>query len=173
LDQSAWAIAVLAIRIGAETRETTVATVDDILGRKGRTVRTIEPTATIFEAIGQMVKHNVGALVVVSDEGPCGILTERDYLRRIALEGRRSNTTFVHEIMSSSLITVRPDTSVDDCMNTMTDRRIQHLPVTDRGKLVGIVSIGDAVKQTVHDQQREIQNLIDYVQGGGGAMYAS
>ena len=150
-----------------------MATVSDILFRKGRSIRTIEPTASVYQAIEQMLKHNVGALLVLSIGRPHGIITERDYLRRVALEGRRSQTTAVYEIMSSPLVTVAPDTTVDECMSIMTDRKIRHLPVLEDDELVGLVSIGDVVKYKVQDQKSEIRSLIDYVQGGAAAVYCA
>ena len=108
-----------------------MATVKQLLSIKGRTVHTISETATVFDAISKMVNNNTGSLVVVRDGTPCGIITERDYLRRVALEGRASKTTEVREIMSSKLVYVDPDTDVEECMALMTHRRIRHLPVLD------------------------------------------
>jgi len=140
----------------------------DLLRAKGRTVHTIGKTATVFEAISKMVAKNVGALVVLDEGTPCGLITERDYLRRIAVEGRSSKTTFVTEIMSPNLVYVDPDTGVDECMSLMTHRRIRHLPVLESGHLVGIISIGDAVKSMARESATQVDELIGYVQGRHG-----
>src|SRR5689334_14022418 len=123
-----------------------MATVFQLLAIKGRTIHTIDKSATVFEAISKMVTNNVGALVVKAGSQPCGILTERDYLRKVALHGRASRTTFVEEIMSKELVCVALDTDIEGCMKLMTKNRIRHLPVFDGGTLVGVVSIGDVVK---------------------------
>jgi CBS domain-containing protein len=136
-------------------------------------VLTVEPEAPVYQAIELMLKHSVGALLVVSSDRPCGIVTERDYLRRVALEGRQSKTTAVREIMSARLVTVDPDTTVDTCMSLMTERKIRHLPVMVAETLVGLVSIGDVVKHRLEEQRGEIRDLIDYVQTGAAALYAT
>jgi CBS domain-containing protein len=142
-----------------------MATVRDVLLVKGTTVYDISRSATVYEAIKKMVECNVGALVVTDEGYPCGILTERDYLRRIALEGRTSRTTRVEEIMTSKLATVGRDTDLDDCMETMTDQRLRHLCVMDGGRLVGIVSIGDLVKWRVLEREAEVRSLTNYIHG--------
>lgn len=142
-----------------------MATVGDIILQKGSTVHGVSPTATVFDAIEKMVAHNVGALVVRDGDRPCGILTERDYLRRVALQGRTSKNTRVDEIMSTNLETVSPGTTVQECMRIMTSRRVRHLPVTSAARLIGIVSIGDVVKHLIRDQEDHIQHLTDYIQG--------
>src|SRR5262245_25054283 len=134
-----------------------MATIDDVLCRKGTAVHTISPEATVFEAIGRMVEHNVGSLLVADGDGePVGIITERDYLRKVALCGRTSHTTAVREIMSVGVISVCSADDVDDCLALMTMRRIRHLPVVDDGRLVGLVSVGDLVKQKLSVQRFEI-----------------
>jgi CBS domain-containing protein len=135
----------------------------EILVDKGREVLEIEGDASVFEAVKQMVEANVGSLLVTEDGEVAGIVTERDYLRRVALEGRRDRETPVREIMSSPLIVVTPETTVDECMALMTDRRIRHVPVVDGGEVVGIVSIGDLVKFKSKRQSFEIQYLTDYI----------
>ncbi len=133
---------------------------------KGRIVYTIAPTNTVFEAIAKMVAYNVGSLVVIGEDGsPCGMITERDYLRRVALEGRSSKTTFVQEIMSTGLSIVSPQTEAEDCMSLMTKKRVRHLLVIEDGKLVGIVSIGDIVKHLAREREATIEQLTDYIQG--------
>lgn len=115
------------------------------------------------EAVKRMVEANVGSLLVTEDGEITGIVTERDYLRRVALEGRTDKETAVREIMSSPLIVVTPQTTIDECMALMTDRRIRHLPVVDGGEVVGVVSIGDVVKFKSKQQSFEIQYLTDYI----------
>ncbi len=142
-----------------------MATVEQVLVTKGRTVHIISKIATVFEAIATMAANNVGSLVVFGETAPCGMITERDYLRRIALEGRSSRTTYVKEIMSRELIHVHPETDLEECMGLMTRCRIRHLPVLDGDRLVGLVSIGDLVKQLVRDRESTIQELTYYIQG--------
>jgi CBS domain-containing protein len=142
-----------------------MATVAELLARKGKTVHTIGKRSTVFEAISLMVAHNVGALVVVEGMTPCGIITERDYLRKVALMNRASRSTFVQEIMSDRLLYVDLNTSVDDCMQHMTEARIRHLPVLSGGQLVGMLSIGDLVKCLAEERKQEIHQLTAYIQG--------
>jgi signal-transduction protein with cAMP-binding, CBS, and nucleotidyltransferase domain len=135
----------------------------DILEEKGREVLEIEGGATVLDAVRQMVDANVGSLLVRIDGEITGIVTERDYLRRVAVEGRTETNTSVRDIMSSPLIVVTPQTSIDECMALLTDRRIRHLPVAADGEVVGIVSIGDLVKYKSKQQSFEIQYLTDYI----------
>ena len=135
----------------------------EILDNKGHAVLEIDGGASVFEAVKRMVEANVGSLLVTEDGEVAGIVTERDYLRRVALEGRTDKETPVREIMSSPLIVVTPQTTVDECMALMTDRRIRHVPVVDDGQVVGIVSIGDVVKFKSQRQSFEIQYLTDYI----------
>jgi CBS domain-containing protein len=135
----------------------------DILEEKGNDVFRIDGDATVLEAVRQMVDANVGSLLVTAADEITGIVTERDYLRRVAVEGRTDTDTFVREIMSSPPVVVTPQTSIDECMALMTDRRIRHLPVTDGGEVIGIVSIGDLVKFKSRQQSFEIQYLTDYI----------
>jgi signal-transduction protein with cAMP-binding, CBS, and nucleotidyltransferase domain len=139
--------------------------VAEILAEKGRGLLKIEANASILEAVEQMVEANVGSLLVTKSGEVTGIVTERDYLRRVVVEGRTDRETPVREIMSSPLIVVTPQTSVDECMALMTNRRIRHLPVVDAGKVAGIVSIGDVVKFQSRQQSFEIQFLHDYIAG--------
>jgi CBS domain-containing protein len=138
-------------------------TVLDILEEKGNDVYRIDADETVLEAARRMVEANVGSLLVTVEGEVVGIVTERDYLRRVAVEGRTGTDTFVREIMSSPLIVVTPQTSIDECMALMTDRRIRHLPVTDGGEVIGMVSIGDLVKFKSKQQSFEIQYLTDYI----------
>lgn len=138
-------------------------TIADILrGKTGEVIR-IGADATVFDAVKAMVEANVGALLVTDGDEIVGIFTERDYLRRIAVEGRRSRTTLVGEVMSAPVICVTPDTGVEESMALMTDRRIRHAPVTDGGALVGMISIGDLVKFQTQQQSFEIKYLQDYI----------
>ena len=135
----------------------------DLLAKKGNEVYTIEGTATVYEAVKKMVERNTGSLLVTQGDQICGIITERDYLRHIVLEGRTSKTTQVREIMTSQVICIDPNYAVEECMAIMTAKRIRHLPVLEKGKLVGLVSIGDLVKQISQDQKYEIQYLTNYI----------
>jgi CBS domain-containing protein len=135
----------------------------EILQAKGREVFQIDSEATVFEAINRMVEANVGALLVSERGSLTGIVTERDYLRRVALEGRTDRGTKVREIMSSPLITVTPETTVEECMELMTERRIRHAPVLENGEVAGIVSIGDLVKFVTREQSHQIRYLTDYI----------
>lgn len=138
-------------------------TVADILQGKGGDVTRIGGDATVFDAVKAMVEANVGALLVTDGEEIVGIFTERDYLRRIAVEGRRSRTTLVSEVMSAPVICVTPETGIEETMALMTDRRIRHAPITDGGTLVGMISIGDLVKFQTRQQSFEIKYLKDYI----------
>ena len=138
-----------------------------VLEGKGSEVLTIDAAATVFEAIKRMVEANVGALLVTDGGRVAGIITERDYLRRVTLEGRTEEETLVREIMTSPLVYVTPETSVEECMAVMTERRIRHLPVfTDGRELVGIVSIGDLVKFKSKEQGFQIKFLTEYIESG-------
>jgi CBS domain-containing protein len=139
--------------------------VSDILEDKGHEVLQIEADATVHDAVKRMVEANVGSLLVSEGGRHVGIITERDYLRRIALERRDDEATPVGEIMSSPLVVVTPETSIDECMAVMTDRRIRHVPVVDEGTVVGIVSIGDVVKFTSRLQSFELKFLTDFISG--------
>ena len=138
-------------------------TLSEILGDKSGDVIRIDGDATVYEAVIAMVGANVGALLVTDGDEISGIFTERDYLRRIAVEGRRSRDTSVSEVMSRPVICVTPDTSVDETMALMTDRRIRHAPVVEDGTLIGMISIGDLVKFITKRQSFQIQYLTDYI----------
>ena len=141
-----------------------MADVADILDVKGHDVLRIEASATVFEAIQRMVESNVGSLLVTEGGRLRGIVTERDYLRRVALEGRTERETPVGEIMSAPLVYVTTETSVEECMAVMTERRIRHLPVLDDSReVIGIVSIGDIVKFQSKQQSAHIKLLTDYI----------
>ena len=140
--------------------------VAEILGDKGHDVLRIEATASVLDAVRQMVEANIGSLLVMDGDEIAGIVTERDYLRRVAHEGPATDDVTVRELMSSPLIVVTPETSIDECMALMTDRRIRHVPVVESGEVVGIVSIGDVVKFKSKQQSFEIQYLTDYITSG-------
>jgi CBS domain-containing protein len=135
----------------------------DILREKGNRVLRIDGGASVFEAIQQMVERNVGALLITEDDGTTGILTERDYLRRVTLEGRTDKETLVREIMTTPVICLPPETSVDECMALMTEKRFRHAPVVEDGEIVGMISIGDLVKYHSKQQSAQIQYFTDYI----------
>jgi signal-transduction protein with cAMP-binding, CBS, and nucleotidyltransferase domain len=135
----------------------------EILEEKGGGVLEIDAEASVLDAVQLMVENNVGSLLVTVSGEITGIVTERDYLRRVTLEGRTDAETRVGEIMSSPLVVVMPETSIDECMAVMTDRRIRHLPVVEDGSVVGLVSIGDLVKFKSKQQTFEIQYLTNYI----------
>jgi len=140
--------------------------VSDILEGKGREVLRIDASATVYDAIVRMVEGNVGALLVYEGDRLAGIVTERDYLRRVTLQDRDERTTPVGEIMTAELVFVGPEASVEECMAVMTDRRIRHLPVvTDEREVVGIVSIGDVVKFQSREQSVQIRFLTEFISG--------
>jgi CBS domain-containing protein len=144
-------------------REPMHETIGSILRHKGREVWSISPDATVYDAIALMARKSVGAVLVIGGSALAGIVTERDYARKVILQGRSSKETHVNEIMTNDLVTISPDNTVDDCMRLMTDHRIRHLPVLDGGKLVGIVSIGDLVKAKIADQAHTIDQLHSYI----------
>ena len=139
----------------------------EILDDKGREVLTIDDDASVLEAVHLMVAKNVGSLLVTVGGEISGIVTERDYLRRVTLEGRSETETRVGEIMSSPLVVATPETTIDECMAVMSDRRIRHVPVVEEGEVVGIVSIGDLVKFRSKQQSFEIQYLTNYITTAG------
>lgn len=131
-------------------------------GKEGK-VLSIDADATVYEAVERMVGANVGALLVEVDGRINGIFTERDYLRRVTLEGRTDKECTVREIMTSPLLVVSPDTTVEECMSLMTQRRIRHLPVAENGTVIGVISIGDVVKFNSKQQSYQLQYLNDYI----------
>ena len=137
--------------------------VRQLLERKGRAIFSVEPETPVLEAIRAMAAHHVGALLVMQGEALRGIVSERDYARKVILLGRASADTPVRDIMSSPVITVSPDTSVQTCMQLMTDKRVRHLPVVDEARVVGMVSIGDLVKAVIAEQQQQIEQLEQYI----------
>jgi CBS domain-containing protein len=138
--------------------------VAEILQEKGSDVLQIDGAATVFDAIRRMVESNVGSLLVTEEGTITGIVTERDYLRRVTIEGRTEKGTAVREIMSSPLVYVTPETTIEECMAVMTERRIRHVPVfTEEQELAGLVSIGDVVKFQSKQQNVQIRLLTEYI----------
>jgi len=141
-------------------------TVAQILGSKPyQAVHTIEPTASVYEAVKLMADKNVGALVVVEHGKVVGIVSERDYARKVVLMSRSSKGTLLHEIMSSPVMYAHPWQTSDECMAVMTENRLRHLPVMEDDQLIGLVSIGDLVKATISEQQFIIEQLEHYISG--------
>jgi CBS domain-containing protein len=141
-------------------------TVANILKTKGSEVSFVSPDIMVRDALKIMAEKNIGAIVVLNNDKLVGIFSERDYARKIILKDKSSKTTPISEIMTSDeLITVKPSTSIDDCMVLMTDRRIRHLPVVENEKLLGVISIGDLVKHIIEDQKITIENLQNYISG--------
>ena len=136
-----------------------------ILKNKGSQIWSLAPDATVYEAISTMAEKNVGALLVVSEGKLVGIISERDYARKVILKDKSSKKTLVGDIMTSPVITVTPGHTVDECMQIMTDNRIRHLPVIEGEKLVGTISIGDLVKAIISTQAETIQQLDNYITG--------
>lgn len=139
--------------------------VKQLLDAKGHEVLSISPDASVLDAIKVMAEKGLGALVVLQDTAIAGIVTERDYARKVILKGRSSKSTLVSDIMTAEVITTTGDNTVDECMNMMTDRRIRHLPVVDGETVIGIISIGDLVKAVIADQKAEIEHLEHYISG--------
>jgi signal-transduction protein with cAMP-binding, CBS, and nucleotidyltransferase domain len=140
-------------------------TIREVLANKGNKVLTVSGKASVLEAIGIMSEANVGAIVIQDGEKPEGIFTERDYLRKIALKGLSSKNTAVTDVMSSPLITIGLSDMTHDAMETMTNRHCRHLIVTEAGKMVGIVSLGDLVKRLLHEKEAEVEQLSSYISG--------
>ncbi len=139
--------------------------ISNILQRKGSGIYAIAPDATLYEAVQMMAEKNVGSLLVMSGPRLEGIISERDYTRKVVLKGRSSKDTLVREIMTRDVVTVGSMDTVEACMRLVTDRRIRHLPVVDEGEVSGIVSIGDLVRYTLEAQSAAIEQLHDYISG--------
>jgi CBS domain-containing protein len=137
--------------------------VRQLLDRKGRQIFSIAPGTAVLEAIRLMAERHVGALLVMEGETLSGIVSERDYARKVILMGRSSADTPVRDIMTAAVITVQPETPVEKCMQVMTERRVRHLPVIEAGRVVGMVSIGDLVKAVIAEQQQHIEQLESYI----------
>jgi CBS domain-containing protein len=140
-----------------------MATVQRLLETKGNAVWSVAPDATVFEALKLMAEKNVGALMVLDGDRAAGIISERDYARSIALKDRSSRSTPVSEIMTHTIYSVRPNDSLEACMELMTEKHIRHLPVMEGDRLIGVISIGDVVKQIISEQDFMIKQLENYI----------
>jgi CBS domain-containing protein len=138
----------------------------DLLRDKGRNIWFLPPGATVYDAIEQMAEKSVGALLVMENDELVGIVSERDYARKVILKGKASRETEVREIMSYPVICVSPDLTVEQTMALMTDRRVRHLPVVDEDTVVGVISIGDVVRGIIEEKEFHIQQLTTYITGG-------
>ena len=139
--------------------------IKDILAAKGQEVYTISADATVYEALSLMAEKNVGALVILKGEALAGLISERDYARKVVLKGKFSKDTPVSEIMTGEPVTVTLDHDLEQCMELMTDKRVRHLPVVEEGRLIGIISIGDVVKGIIDHKEFIIQQLQRYIKG--------
>lgn len=140
-----------------------MSTVHDILKSKGDTVYSVRPETTVLEALGVMAENDIGAVLVLDGEKLVGILTERDYARKVVLAGRSSKDSQVRDVMTAHVLCVPRGRRVDECMALMTDKRLRHLPVVEHKRVVGLVSIGDLVKATIDDQEFTIAQLQSYI----------
>jgi CBS domain-containing protein len=141
-------------------------TAASVLEAKGRAVYAIEPEASVFDAIQRLAERNIGALLVMEDGRLAGVFSERDYTRKVALQGRSSKETAVREVITGRVITITPSTSVSECMRLMIDNRIRHLPVMEGDQVVGVISIGDLVNFIISAQRAAIEQLQSYIAGG-------
>jgi CBS domain-containing protein len=138
-------------------------TANDLLANRRGKLHAAAPELPVLEAIKEMAQHSIGALLVMQGAKLVGIISERDYARKVVLLGRSSSDTAVSEIMSATVVTVRPSDSLDHCMRLMTEKRIRHLPVVESGAVIGMLSIGDLVKAVIDDQKRTIEQLESYI----------
>ncbi|RYZ61636.1 MAG: CBS domain-containing protein [Chitinophagaceae bacterium] len=137
--------------------------VNDILNRKGRNMIAVSPQTTVIAALQLMAEKNIGSVLVMQDESYAGLMTERDYSRKVVLKGKASNDTLVADIMTTDLPTVHPSDSIEHCMQLLSEKHIRYLPVFDQDKLSGIISINDVVKEIILSQEETISNLKDYL----------
>lgn len=137
--------------------------VKHILQNKPSGIIAVNETSSVYEALEVMMLNNISALVIMENDVLTGIFTERDYARKIILQGRLSKETLIKDVMTENPITVTPETTISDCMNLITDKHIRHLPVTDKGVVIGMVSIGDVVKMIIQEQEQTIQQLESYI----------
>ena len=140
--------------------------VSSLLHHKGSAVWSVSPDTTVFNAIKLLADKNIGALPVLSGGSLVGIITERDYTRKVALQGKSSKDTQVREIMSNQVVCVSPEESIEECMRLMTENRVRHLPVVEQAKLLGIISIGDLVNWIISSQNSAIEQMEQYIAGG-------
>ena len=139
--------------------------VKHLLDSKGRHVVSVAPDTTVLDAIRIMADKTVGSLLVMDDDEICGIVTERDYARKVIIKGRASDSTMVSEIMTSDVLTTSSAQTVNSCMELMSEKRIRHLPVVEDNRVIGMISIGDLVQAIISDQQEEIEHLEQYISG--------
>src|SRR5258708_3182950 len=144
----------------------TIGTISNILHHKGRNVWSVSPETKVFDAISLLAEKNVGALLVMSGNSLVGIFTERDYTRNVALKGRNSKDTMVREIISSTVLSVTPDHTIEEFMRLITEHRVRHLPVLEEGKVSGVVSIGDLVNWIISSQSVALEQMEQYISGG-------
>jgi len=142
-------------------------TVRDLLKQKGREVWSVTPDSTVYAALQLMADKNIGALLVIDGGRPVGIFSERDYARQVILKGKTSKDTPVRDVMTSRVVFVRPEQSIEECMALMTDKRFRHLPVLEEGQLAGLLSIGDVVKALISERDFLIEQLANYISSGG------
>lgn len=140
-------------------------TVSQLLDAKGHDVFSVAPDDSVLYALELMAKHDVGALVVMDDDHLRGIISERDYARKVILDGRTSEDTKVSQVMTAKVLCASPSQTIPECFALMTDKRIRHLPVLEHKKVIGMLSIGDCVKATIHDQEFVIEQLENYISG--------
>jgi CBS domain-containing protein len=161
--------AIWAVASGRDLGEATMTTATQILKSKSdKAIYTTTPSASVFEAVKLMAEKGIGALVVMEGDTVVGLVTERDYARKIVLMARSSKETPVHDIMTSTVMCVRPDRTSEECMALMTEYRVRHLPVMDNDRLIGLISIGDLVKDVISEQKFIIQQLEHYIAGRPG-----
>jgi CBS domain-containing protein len=141
-----------------------MSTVLSLLNRKNKPLVSVKPTTPVIEALGLMAEKNIGSVIVMEGDKFLGVVTERDYSRKVALKGKNSATITAAEIMSTDLVTANPSDSIDKCMTVMTEKNIRYMPVFDGGKLSGIVSMSDVVKETILAQKETIDHLQSYIQ---------
>ena len=141
-------------------------TIETVLAHKSPEIYSVSPEATVYEAIALMAEKNVGALLVMESEQLVGIISERDYSRKVMLKGKTSRNSYVREIMTTELTTANPRETVEECLRFMTDKHIRHLPVVGHGELRGVISIGDLVKHVISTQSATLDQLKDYISGG-------
>jgi CBS domain-containing protein len=153
----------LPLSLGDARKRALVDTVGTILANKGREVVCVPPEATVYDAVAAMGHHEIGALPVVSEGRLIGIITERDYARKVILQGRSSKETQVGQIMTTYPVTVTPQHTIDECLRIVTDRHIRHLPVMEEGNLVGMISIRDLVREIISAQAFTIEQLHGYI----------
>lgn len=144
-------------------------TVRQMLQAKGARILSVTPATSVLAALEVMAKHDIGSVLVTEDKRLVGIFTERDYARKVILQGRNSRDATIGELMTANVLTISPTQTVDDCMAIMTNNRFRHLPVVEHGEVIGIITIGDVVKSVIADQEATISQLHTYISGDGYA----